>query len=320
MNNLRGIVLALPLATLLAGCPIYFDDGGGHRPPVHRDGGTIRVDAGGPIPLCRSDRDCAAGMICETAVGICVPGPVTCLVDGDCPTGDACVAGTCEPAPTCTTDNTCGVGEWCDGRGTCIDPPAGACRTVADCAAGQVCVGGACQDVADTCQFNRECGAGTVCLDNACTPICNASTPCPSGTVCIDSYCQAATECATSSDCAAGEHCVGGQCFVDCHLGAGCPVGEFCADDGFCRADWREVPVCVLDSDCMTGRVCREGVCRTPCTDDASCQRRDAQVPLCRPVGAELFCFAATEGAPECRVATDCAGLEHCIDGDCRVL
>src|SRR5688500_17064481 len=54
MTRLRGVLLALPLAVLFAGCPIYVDDD-------HHGGGPRCV---GPGCACDTDRDCEAGTFC----------------------------------------------------------------------------------------------------------------------------------------------------------------------------------------------------------------------------------------------------------------
>jgi hypothetical protein len=327
MNNVRGVLLTLPVFALLQGCPIWTDERGGSA-GCSRDADCplgMLCDARGrcvTTGTCDRDADCGAGMICEA--GTCTFGTRLCRTHADCAPGEFCMDGQCTPSGTCAGDEDCASGFWCDHRGTCVPRPENGCRTHADCSAGRLCIENYCRAVGETCQFDRDCRDG-VCLNNECTTLCATDADCAPGDACRGGYCRAASdpdECTSSASCGLGEHCVDGRCLRDCREGAtACDERTYCqAEDQFCHPSWAPVPFCSRDSDCRSGRICLRGVCRTPCTDDASCQMLEAMLPNCRVDGASgmRLCFANNELTPGCRVQADCGEARDCIDGVCR--
>lgn len=83
----------------------------------------------------------------ENGEGDSSPGeqPTSCNADCDCPSGNACVEGTCKTP--CNASCDCAEGESCE-AGYCEPPPdpAISCEVDCDCPSGQVCVEGACTD------------------------------------------------------------------------------------------------------------------------------------------------------------------------------
>lgn len=318
---MRALWLALPLAALLPGCPVYL--GPGERPACEM---TSECPSGLECigGRCTSTVECSATVACPAGevcnAGTCEPGPTTCRTHGDCAPGAMCDAGICEPSTLCTVDSECDTGFWCDFRGTCVPRDPAACRTTADCDTSEICIEGSCRARTDTCQFDYQCPAGSSCVNAECTDVCTTDSDCAAGDVCTDHFCRAGQDCTTSATCATGEHCVDARCLPDCRT-AGCAAGSYCDEDQFCHPSWQEEPFCSFDSDCQTGRVCRMGVCRTPCETmtDAECMTIDATLPLCRLDSAigDYFC-AATDAAPECHFAEECTAPESCVNAICR--
>lgn len=303
------LVAMMGLSAALAGCPVYWGDGGDPC-RAGRCGGA-----------CESVFDCGPGELC--AGGRCVTPPSSCRTHGDCPVGTYCGDAECVLSDVCTSDARCTSGMWCDFRGTCTPHGPGDCRSQSDCGPAQLCIENRCVDVSTTCQLDRECPGGQVCLNNECTRVCSGDAQCATGDRCVGSFCRATTNCSDSSSCESGEHCVEGRCLVDCRRSGSCnEPGTYCAEDGFCRPTWERTPFCTRDTDCADERVCRDGVCRTPCPSmaDAQCMSIDAQLPLCRrAMSGDYLCFAASElTPPECRTASDCSGGRDCVNGQCR--
>lgn len=317
----RAFLLALPLAALLPGCPVYLGDGS--RPAC-----DTRADCPSGFEcianVCTSTVECSRTVACPTGEvcedGTCVPGPTTCRTHGDCAVGGMCDNGFCEPSTICTSDADCDTGFWCDFRTTCVPREDGQCRTSADCDANSICIEGTCQGRTDTCQFDYQCPSGTSCVNGECTDVCSSDADCAAGDSCQNHFCRPTQDCTTSASCASGEHCVDARCLPDCR-GAACATGSYCDTDQFCHPSWQEVPFCTEDSDCETGRVCRLGVCRTPCETmtDAECTSIDASLPLCRLDSAigDYFCVE-TDAAPECHFPEECGAGESCVNAICR--
>ncbi len=149
---------------------------------------------GGLAGRCRNDKECSAGFLCDTSVGVCyVPVPVS---------RPAC-------AP-CTSSLQCPQGGFCrqDGNAqSCTSP----CSTDGTCAAGYKCVSvtgatgmqcvpdnmtqncGPAEGLCGPCRTDADCGGtGSSCVRNLasnetfCGTPCHASSDCPSSFNCTD--------------------------------------------------------------------------------------------------------------------------------------
>lgn len=326
MRMRSALFVFMPLATFLAGCPVWGSDGGGSvtNPPV-----------------CRTNGDCRTGFYCEDSSEVCVM------------------------SPTCTDDGDCSSAQHCDFRDTCVPDVVGGCRTTADCGANQACVEGFCRNATDdstneVCQFNYECGGGRLCIDSTCVFPCTSAAQCGSGQLCTDNRCVAdPSECNTSNDCSSSEHCVDGRCLEDCRTSNTCTSAQDeCNDnDDFCRPDWQPSGFCDGNEDCnqAAGSVCdlTDNVCRVRCggcgtdadcrpmgagsatcnmgtglceidssdidavaTANEFCQSRDVQLAVCE--AGDGYCHTLSEGSVECQTQADCGAGESCTDGQCE--
>jgi len=344
-SKVQVLWIALPLAALfLSGCPIYTDDG--HGAACTRDtdcpsgqscvSGTCHTTTVG----CTSDRSCGTGMHCVAMS--CVPGTRQCETHGDCDSSFMCDGTSCDASTNCTSDADCvgspaGVGGWCDFRNTCVPHLPGECRTIADCTGTDQCIEGTCTALPTTCQFQYDCPAGTACVNAQCTAVCTNDASCVAGDVCNTSthFCEPMTDCETSATCMNGERCVDGRCLADCHSGATCPTAgretSYCGNDQFCHPSWQTSPACTqegVQAECQTGRLCLSHVCRTPCPDgmtsqtagDAQCSSIDSTLPHCilDTASSHYLCNASTSSTASCRLSTDCAAGEDCVNAACQ--
>ena len=88
---------------------------------------------------------------------------VACANETDCPVGQRCVSGICQPEIFCTTSVDCDGGYYCQ-EYTCV--PAVACADDRSCPEGFVCTGGYCLPDLDNplrCQSDEDCGSGKRC-------------------------------------------------------------------------------------------------------------------------------------------------------------
>ena len=233
-------------------------------------------------------------------------GPIACATPSDCPSGQVCLGGMCQPDP-CDAEDPCTGSDRC--RAVCVDL-VDPCRGVA-CGPEETCVRGTCFSgcLPSACE-GRTCPTGQFCdpSTGACTPI----EPC-AGT-CGDSAACHLT-CTPRSPCE----------------GVTCGVGEFCRD-GICR------PNPCHGADCPSGSVCQNGECVETCNCDPACEaperciaNRCVCVPDCpldgtcgAPDGCGGFCLADCASAsdacdPEtgtCECVTTCAADAACGDPD----
>jgi hypothetical protein len=134
---------------------------------------------------CVLDSQCAFGQFCDN--NLCVPG---CRDDGDCPLGQPCIDGTCDPTPgACSANGFCAYGQICD-------TTSNRCRDHA--ARDQLC---------GSCDPTSLFGGGD-CLANECLidPTV-APTPCTSDAQCGTGVCSE-QQCLSDADCNGGS-CTG---------------------------------------------------------------------------------------------------------------
>jgi len=103
-----------------------------------------------------------------------------CAVDADCPSGEYCDAGVCEPEKeingTCTRDGECASGVCSGGR--CAH-----CESDADCASDEQCSGGECRKI--------ECPCGEIVRHECVSYQCCVDADCGTGFVCAAHVCKA---------------------------------------------------------------------------------------------------------------------------------
>jgi hypothetical protein len=188
-----GLALALAMASVLAGCQLYFgsndDDSRGGR------GGNP------PGSACVNNSDCAAGCFCED--GTCAEAGF-CGSDADCGAGFRCdtARSSCIPNPACTSNEACGNGSICDNGG---------CVATCACANDAEAV----QQGAGWCDVARNtCMKGTNPV-GACTGAvtCTTAAPvCPEGEVpgrkdgCFTGTCRAIDGCEAAPECKVLQH------------------------------------------------------------------------------------------------------------------
>jgi len=64
-----------------------------------------------PTPECSFDIDCPLGEVCN--LGFCQPGGPSCMVNADCPDGYLCISMICQAGIECLSDGDCPMGELC---------------------------------------------------------------------------------------------------------------------------------------------------------------------------------------------------------------
>lgn len=251
-------------------------DGGVDVPPVSDVGADVPpvVDAGGP---CASNRDCAGGLLCDTAAGRCVQ----CLTGAQCPAmGDVCMGHRCVAGTRCTSSRTC-MGLVCETtRGVCVE-----CLMDVDCTGGTVCRGNACVTPPRMCRSSREC------TDQVCDT---------ARSVCVD--------CLTDVDCPTGQYCGADNL---CRAQACVPNATSCVDVTHVRVcDARGTAT--ADRACGATEVCSMNRCqmRVCAPGERSCGSA-RETRLCNPDGLGYTTTACT-GTLTCSGGT----CTDCVDGD----
>lgn len=286
---------------------------------------------------------CAAGLICNPAMGGCVA--VSCMNNAQCDDGNACngtetcSGGRCQGG----TPLVCDDGNVCNGTETC-DARAGCQRgTPLACDDGRFCNG------TETCNPMTGCVAGTppTCADTiACTnDTCNEamrrcefvadSTRCLPGQICnamtgcVMMGCTSNAQCDDGNQCNGQEQCSGGRCVAGtplrcddgdvcnglegCDARMGCTRGAplVCDDGLFCNG----TETCDRTRGCVPGTAptCRDGnVCTSDACDPAGNMGRGACVNS--PVDADGDGFpAAMVGGVAC-MGRDCDDANRAIN------
>lgn len=217
-----------------------------------------------PAHMCANNGDCPTGQLCLASVcgeRDCVDGGTTCGTAADCPPGSTCVGGVCASSSGCTDSRDCPLGFGCE--------PSGA--------------GSECVDRRVPCSEPDECPYGFVCYEPGpngagfCRRVatrCESPVTCQSPEVCVDvdgdgaSECQIVGSCTTNGDCAAAEVCgvspstQEAECgpFGPCGDSSECPTVPMEACERLAPGGLPECAVpggaCVDDTDCPIQQVC----------------------------------------------------------------
>jgi hypothetical protein len=157
-----------------------------------------------------------------------------CIDAGDCRTGEACIAGTCQQVG-CLTSADCDVRQYCEvGLQVCLD----GCRVDDDCLAGETCdprerrceVYG-CRDTQLDCYYNEVCDPATGWCETSdeahCKP-CNNDNVCGDG-ACFDfgkpeTYCLVACNPNQPDTCPRGYDCADATGLNDFYCIGWCPL------------------------------------------------------------------------------------------------
>lgn len=134
-----------------------------------------------------------AALLTAVMATACGPDYPNCDDDEDCAEhNEFCVDGQCQQ---CRDNSNCPTGQQCN-SGRC-DPIPGYCDATTPCPSGQECVNNRCQAIPQ-CDDARPCPTGQECVNGQCSAIssyCDASTPCPAGQDCVDNRCQSRPGC-----------------------------------------------------------------------------------------------------------------------------
>jgi hypothetical protein len=272
------------MASILAGCPLWSDNGGPtcEGPQCQQVGCTGPQDCGanetcGDDQQCHSGDclswGCSAGYACEVSsvsqTAACVPTTTGTGGKGTGGSGNTGGSGT-GGMSTGGTGGTGTGGMATGGTGGSGNPPV-YCGKPSDCAAGQICgADGTCH--AGPCSASNACIYGYTCQsDGTCasaTPnACDSDKDCTNGDLCIagsngkGGVCTpAANQCFDQSQCGAGELCVAGKCTLGCASDTDCRDGYLCdTTHGICSTPAK---ACTITNDCGSATlVCVDGAC-----------------------------------------------------------
>jgi peptidoglycan-associated lipoprotein len=124
----------------------------------------------------------AAAAVTIMATPGCKPDYPSCETDKDCHDKELCVARKCQQcrdAKDCPAGNSCNAGK--------CDPIPGYCANKAQCPAGQECIANRCK----ACASNGECPSGTYCVKGACSAkkACKTENDCAQNEDCVAGFC-----------------------------------------------------------------------------------------------------------------------------------
>lgn len=275
------------------GCVDNADCGGEQDPNVMCDVNTDSCVSRTPgIRECTRDSQCGFGSVCEAE--LCTPG---CRKNGDCPLGQPCIDGSCDPTPgACNTNALCESGQLCDDESHgCVDhaareklcsecDPTSSLDCDGDCLIDTSIAPTLCESDADcprgfcgssSCYSDSECGEGT--CDGAFLFVpgtCSIST-CQGG-FCGDFGCDDETNpCPNGYYCdivrvVSGDPCTVGSGSAECGEPRSCsPAGEN-QEVGYCS--------CADDGDCPSGTTCVDPGPNGSCIIDTTCAPLDGLV------------------------------------------
>lgn len=273
------------------------------------DGGS----GGSEFSGCSTDGDCSGYLVCNSQIGRCEDPRPECDGDGDCGSGERCIASRC--VQECRS-GSCGPGRSC----STIDPGPNTaafdvCLTTCqpfsgtgsgDCNEDRECIPffgaseGLCRGVGrntrdETCSTGYGpdgCAEGNLCVDNRgderCQPLCaeSSSPDCGSGSYCAIRFSTDRMDNEVSNPTGwCHENCggLGGADNGQCSAGEGCqpdsPSGGFCTKLGSATSGdlcgQPGSPYCRVGNICLPATVQDRGMCRTLCDPRNSKQRNN---------------------------------------------
>ena len=304
------------------------------------DDGLVDEDSG---VACAIDCDCPQGDACIDSRCTATATPTYCCAHAGCPSGERCVTerGTLDSCAECIIDCDCPQGQACSASGLCVatTEPTYCCDNPG-CPLGESCVGetgeaGTCVEchTACDCPQGLACSNSGLCVATAEPTYCCDNAGCPAGEACVgddgssnvcampgvDGGTNPGTDGGTTPGTDAGRvdsgvdagpvtTTVGGACTGACETCLTNYGGTFCTRS------------CALDSECPSGSHCafadEAGFCMQDCTSDAQCTRTNYECfdhdsdsrNECAPVGNG----AGAVGAP-CTTTDDCGGGERVV-------
>lgn len=224
---------------------------------------------------CLMDSHCPFGFFCQGSQ--CLPG---CRDDGDCPMGDPCINGTCDPTP-------------------------GACNGNGFCEYGEICQNHVCRPHAESAQLCQRCDPTALVSD--CTGSCLIDSsvdpsPCDADSDCAAGYC-VKLPCATDDQCMFGfETCEGGGFLTPGACSGYC--GDFFCGSSSCDD---------ATDPCPRGYSCYTLVS----VSDISCTRGGGECPSSSSCSADAPGENQVSGYCACGPDVGCPGLTECVDGGC---
>ncbi len=246
---------------------------------------------------------------------------LACTTNSDCPTGQTCVGGSCQPTvgPTCTTDAMCDSMHHCDEHTSACVPGQRVCETHGDCDVSFMCDVRACV-ASTTCSADADCHmAGQWCdYRGTCVPHgtgdCRTATDCTGGDLCVEGSCtHLPATCQFQYDCPAGTACVNAECTAVCMTSNDCVAGDICSTSRFCQSAPGE---CTTTAMCASGQHCVGGRCLEDChTAGTTCPSASRESSYC---AGDMFCHPSWQPAVACNTNSDCASGRHCLAHVCR--
>jgi hypothetical protein len=328
-------------AAILAGCPIYPDNG-----PSYYGG----VD-------CRSSYDCGTGYYCDNQ-GYCDPTPPASEEDsgsgpsdpcGGCPANTTCTlfegelqcipnqgnqsdAGPIGDASTSFDAGSPGDATFFTDAGDAALTEGGTaartCNADVQCAGtlGSRCIDGLCTPQAQLCSDGSQCfAAGSACVNGVCVPTCSTSSSCPTGYACDfnHSVCTVnPSSCSTSAECQGGAVCVESRCVAPCSNEAGpLATGTVCVNGGAIPDEAARLTCQNEGAACDATSICLHGGCYPVCDGEGGgCAAGLSCTSVTITKGAFAVCGVAGQLGSDCdpQVGTSCAAPAVCITGFCK--